>query len=64
MDELFDERGLSVEGTISFANEAVLLDGETEDFAKVHHESTLAQKLHAIVEKIGGRVVGDDAFYI
>lgn len=64
MDELLDERNLSVGGTISFANEAVLLDGETADFATIHHESFLAQKLHAIVEKIGGRVTGDEALYI
>lgn len=58
------EGDFDVLGSLDFANEAVQLEGECGEWATYHHEAKQAQKLHSIVSAIGGKVIGDEAFYI
>ena len=64
MDKLFNEQDLGVAGTLHLSLEAVLLDGETDGYMTLHHETTLAEKLSGIVEKVGGRVTGDATLFL
>lgn len=63
MKGLVDELDLGV-GEMHYALEAVQFGGETLGHVTFSHEAKLAQKLNAIVEKIGGKVTGDAALYL